>query len=54
MDFINKDWLVIAGFVIPIVSILLIHFAGNALYLRKYVAIALVLAFGLMVAGSWS
>ncbi len=52
MDFINKDWLVIASFVILIVSVLVLYFAGGVRALRKYVAIMLIIGFGLMVLGS--
>ncbi|MDN5619065.1 MAG: hypothetical protein L0G63_01095 [Psychrobacter sp.] len=54
MEYINKDWMVIAGFALSVISVLLIHFLGANPKTHKFVAVAMVAALALMFIGSWS
>tara|TARA_B100001179_G_C18604714_1_gene413575 strand:+ start:7585 stop:7749 length:165 start_codon:yes stop_codon:yes gene_type:complete len=54
MEYINKDWMVIASFALLVISVLLIHFLGFNPKMRPFVAVVISAALGLMVIGSRS
>lgn len=52
MEYINKDWMVIASFALLVVSVLLMHFLGFNPTTRKIIALTAAAALALMVIGS--
>lgn len=54
MEYINKDWMVMASFFLLIASVLVIYIAGDKPVYRKTVGVAVTAALALMVVGSRS
>ena len=52
MEYINKDWMVIASFALLVVSVLLMYLLGFNPTTRKIVALTAAAALALMVIGS--